>query len=171
MKKITDVFEKIDSLIFFVAQAAVFIMMIVTMADVIMRYVFNRSILIAYTFSGEYLMVILVFLSLSYVMKMGGHIRLDLFIRHFPEKFMKFLDIVYLLLAAGLMFVIGYQGMLLTSEAYINNYTAAGIIPWPTWLSVVWVPIGSYMFTLRLLLLAIQTLFNVKTNELNESSN
>ncbi|WP_260287169.1 TRAP transporter small permease [Peribacillus aracenensis] len=167
MKKVMNLFDKVDSVIFFVAQIAVFIMMILISADAFMRYVFNQSIVGAYQFSEKYLMVILVFLSISYVWKLGGHIRIDLLTQFMPNKLVKVLDILYTLAAACLIFLIGYQAMISTQEAYINNYVAAGLIPWPTWLSWVWVLIGPYIFTIRLLLSVVYMLltFNQEDSE------
>ena len=161
MKKVTDIFDKIDSVFFFIAQIAVLIMMLLTTADAIMRYVFNQAIMGAYHFSENYLMVIVVFLSMSYVMKMEGHIRIDIFLQYLPKKLVKVFDIIYPMLAAALMFAIAYQGMNMTIENYVNKSVAVGLIPWPIWLSWIWVPIGAYMFTLRLLLVSIQNLLGL----------
>lgn len=158
MKKVTDIIDKIDSVFFFIAQIAVFIMMLLTTADAAMRYIFNHAIIGAFYFSEKYLMVIVVFLSISYVMKMGGHIRIDMFLRYLPKTLVKVLDIIYPLLAATLMFAIAYQSMHVTIGYYVTKSVEAGLIPWPIWLSWIWVPIGAYMFTLRLLLISIQNL-------------
>lgn len=167
MKKVMNLFDKVDSVIFTVAQVAAFIMMILTTADTLMRYVFNHPIIGAYYFSENYLMVIIVFLSISYVWKLGGHIRIDLFIQYMPKRVVRVLDIIYALAVACLMFVIGYQAMLMTQEAFVNNNVAAGIIPWPTWLSWIWIPIGAYIFTIRLLLSVVYMLltFNQEDSE------
>ncbi|KAB2336216.1 TRAP transporter small permease [Cytobacillus depressus] len=171
MKKVIDVFDKIDSFLFFIAQIAVLIMMLLTTADAVMRYIFSKSITGAYFFTEKYLMVIVVFLSMSYVMKMKGHIRIDLFIQYLPKRLVKVMDIIYTLLAAVLMFVIAYQAMFMTEEAFVNHYVATGLIPWPIWLSWIWVPIGAYMFTLRLLLIAFQSLLNFNTTDENNGQN
>jgi TRAP-type C4-dicarboxylate transport system permease small subunit len=167
MKKVMNLFDKIDSFLFFIAQIAVFIMMILITADAVMRYVFNQSIVGAYHFSEKYLMVIIVFLSISYVWKLGGHIRIDLLTQYMPNKLVRALDVIYTLAAAFLLFFIGYQAMLSTHDAYVNNYVAAGLIPWPTWLSWVWIPIGAFIFTIRLLLNVVNMLltFNQEDSE------
>jgi TRAP-type C4-dicarboxylate transport system permease small subunit len=158
MKKIIYVFEKIESGAYILAQIAAFIMMLLTSADAAMRYIVHKPIVGAYEFSESYLMVIIIFLSMSYVMKEKGHIRIDIFIEKMPKKFVDFLDRIYLLLAAAFMLALGYQGMVMTDEAIVNNYVSSGLIKWPTWASVIWVPIGAYLFTLRLVLEFVQSL-------------
>ncbi|MBO0959989.1 TRAP transporter small permease [Neobacillus sp. MM2021_6] len=165
MKKLVFVFEKMESGAYVLAKIAAFIMMLLTSADAAMRYVVHKPIIGAYEFSESYLMVILIFLSMSYVMKEKGHIRIDIFTDKMPKKFVEFLDKIYLLLAAALMFAIGYQGLVMTEEALINNYVSAGLIKWPTWASVIWVPIGAFLFTLRLLVNFVQSLMPSKESE------
>src|SRR5690606_22888032 len=96
MKKAAQLFDKIDYAFFFVAKIAVLIMMFITTADAVMRYLFNQALVGAYHFSEKYLMVIIVFFSLSYVMKMKGHISIDLFKKYLPKKLVKVLDMIYM---------------------------------------------------------------------------
>jgi TRAP-type C4-dicarboxylate transport system permease small subunit len=170
MRRILRVFNRIDSGLFTVAQIVVILMMLVTTFDSIFRYLLKKGIPGAYEFTADYLMVALVFLSISYVWKMGGHINIDILYQRFPTKLKKFLSIIYMLLIAGLMFGIGYQAMIVTVEAYVNNYVSAGIVRWPTWLSWVWIPIGSYIFTIRLTLTALIMLFT-KDNLFDDEGN
>ncbi|MEI3606531.1 TRAP transporter small permease [Pseudogracilibacillus sp. SE30717A] len=162
MRKINMIVDKIDSAIFFIAQVAMFIMMLITALDAFLRYVFNSPLTGAYHFSEKYLMVIIVFFSISYVMRLNGHIKIDLLTEKMPEKLQRFFEVIYSLLAAVLMFLIGYKSMGVTYEAFINQYTSSGLIPWPTWLSWVWVPIGSYLFCLRLLIHSINSALGIK---------
>lgn len=160
MKLAVKIFDRIESGFFFIAKIALFVMMILTTVDAIMRYVFNHALIGAYTFTENYLMVIVAFLSMSYVMKLKGHIRIEFLTERMPKSLAKWLNVIYLLAAAGFMFAVGYKSMHVTWEAYVRNYVATGVIPWPTWLSWVWVPLGAYLFTLRLLLTAYATLTN-----------
>jgi TRAP-type C4-dicarboxylate transport system permease small subunit len=155
------IFDRIDEAFFFLAKIGVFLMMLLTTIDSLGRYFFHHPIAGAYEFSEKYLMVAIVYLSISYVMKLDGHIRVDIVIEKFPVKIQNALNSIYYLLGAGLMFVIGYQGMLATLEAWENNYVGAGVIAWPTWASVIFVPIGTYMFALRLIFMCISNIINI----------
>lgn len=158
MKKIHVFFDKLDRSLFFIAQVAVVVMMLTTVGDVLGR-MFDRPLIGAYEFTENYLMVIAVFLSLSYVMKMKGHIKVDVLVQRFPAIYVRVLDVLFMLMGAALMLMMGYQGVLMTVDAWVNKYTSSGLIPWPTWLSVVWVPIGAFMFVLRLILEAVKVAF------------
>lgn len=127
-------------------------MMLLTSADAIFRYFFHQAIIGAYEFTEKYLMVIVVFLGMSYVMRTKGHIRIDIIVERLPEHVVSWFQGLFYLFGAGLMFAIGYQSMMATHEAFVKGYTSAGLIAWPTWLSIIWVPIGAYVFSIRLLL-------------------
>lgn len=145
-------------------------MMLVTSADASFRYLFDSPIMGAYDFTKDYLMVIAVFLSFSYVMKVNGHIKVDMLVERLPIGLVKLLNIIFLLIGALLMLVIGYQGLLTTEEAWVNNYTSTGIIPWPTWLSVIWVPIGSFLFVVRLLIETIKIVMGLNSYSEHEAN-
>ena len=58
-----------------VAVLATFTMMLLTTADAIGRYVFNRPILVAYELTTNYLMIAAVFLAMPYAYRQGANIR------------------------------------------------------------------------------------------------
>lgn len=136
-------------------------MMLLTAFDAISRYVFEAGITGAYEVTERYLMVILVFLSISYVQKVDGHIRLDILFERFPQKLQDSLNIVYYLLAAALMFFIGYGGAMITYNAVVNNLQMSGLVNYPLWLSYIWIPIGSFLVVIRLFLLSISLATNL----------
>jgi TRAP-type C4-dicarboxylate transport system permease small subunit len=58
-----------------VAVVATFLMMVLTTADAVGRYVFNRPILVAYELTTNYLMIAAVFLAMPYAYRQGANIR------------------------------------------------------------------------------------------------
>ena len=57
------------------AVIATFVMMLLTTADAIGRYVFNRPILVAYELTTNYLMIAAVFLAMPFAYREGANIR------------------------------------------------------------------------------------------------
>lgn len=167
------VFDWTERFMFGLSQAAVFVIMLLTTADVIARYFFKHAIVGAYEFTEKYLMVMVVFFGMSYVMKMRGHIRVDILSDRLPKRVMRGFESVFFLLGAALMLVIAYQGTLSTHEAFVRGFKSTGIIPWPTWLSLIWVPIGAFAFSIRLLLESAAAMLDTFKNgdrRLNEHS-
>jgi len=76
------------------------IMMMLTVVDVVLRYVFDRPIMGGMEMT-EYLMVCVGTLGLAWCALQGAHIRVDLVVSKFPQKAQKFIDSTnYLLLIA-----------------------------------------------------------------------
>ena len=72
MRALLDVCERFLTLL---AVAATAIMMLLTTADAIGRYVLNRPILVAYELTTNYLMVVAVFLAMPFAYRQGANIR------------------------------------------------------------------------------------------------
>ncbi|OUM87910.1 MAG: hypothetical protein BAA01_10695 [Bacillus thermozeamaize] len=157
MKLILRYFDRLERAMFLVSQIAVFLMMILTTADAVCRYVLRQPIVGVFEFTTNYLMVITVFLSMSYVMRIKGHITIDLITERLPAKWVGYFRMVFLFLGAVMMFILGYQGVGLTIEAWEKGYTTMGLIPWPMWISYVCIPIGMFLFCIRLLFEIVHT--------------
>ncbi|MBY7144508.1 TRAP transporter small permease [Virgibacillus sp. NKC19-3] len=161
MKKVIYGFDKLERYTVILAQLAIVVMMIIITVDAVSRYVFSQSIIGVYEFTERYLMIAAIFLSMSYVSKIDGHIKLDLVIDKLPVKIARSFNLIFLLLGAAFVFGIGYQGMVMTYDAWVRNIVSTGLIPWPVWLSYIWVPIGAYLFTVRLILQFINSMLNI----------
>ncbi|WP_179151842.1 TRAP transporter small permease [Oceanobacillus senegalensis] len=160
-------FTKLENFFLRFSQLALVIMMILTSLDALSRYIFSQSIIGAYEITEMYLMVILVFLSMSYVQKIDGHIRLDILFERLPSRLQDTLNIVYYLLGALLMGFIGYQGLLMSLNAWQNNLVMSGLINFPLWLSYIWVPIGSFLIMIRQIILSIMLILGIPKEEVD----
>lgn len=67
----------------FLAVVATFVMMLVTTADAVGRYVFNRPILVAFELTTNYLMIAAVFLAMPFTYREGGNIRVTFLVDRF----------------------------------------------------------------------------------------
>lgn len=160
LKKIIRWFDFLESFFFNIAKIAVIVMMILITFDAFGRYVFNQPIPGGYKLVESYLLVMVVFLSLSYVMKMNGHINVTLLIDRFPYKVKKVIENILLLFALLFILLLAYVSLNQTIEAYQKNLTELGIIEWPVWLVYVWVAIGSVLFIIRILIQIVESIFS-----------
>lgn len=158
MDGFTKWFDRLEIIFLRLSQVALVIMMLLTTADAISRYVFKQSIVGAYEMTELYLMVAAVFLSMSFVQKIDGHIRLDILFDRFPTRVQNGLNAVFYIVTAALFFFIGLKGFTMTVEAF--QYLAAGLINLPLWLSYIWIPIGSFLLVIRLLFTAVRSTMN-----------
>lgn len=98
-----------------IAGIVLFSMMILTAIDVVCRYFFNASILGVYEIT-EFMMVSLIFFSLSYAQKLKGHVAVNLLVdrlgiksRHIFDVLNFVVTIIFLLLIAGMSFSQGLE--------------------------------------------------------------
>ena len=82
--------------------------MVLTTFDLLSRKFFNYSIPSLYEFTEDYLMVGLVFLTISYVYTAGGHVRVTIFEKYYPPYFKGPLELQ--IQSQRALFIFYYQG-------------------------------------------------------------
>lgn len=134
-----------ESIIAFILAA----MTLVTFAQVIARYVFNYSFVWALELS-MYLFGALIFLGMSYGVRVGAHIGVDALIRVLPRKTAHVLTII------GTILCIVYAGIIVYgSWIYVEKMHMIGImaqdLPIPQWVPRLVLPVGYILLIWRLL--------------------
>lgn len=84
------------------------IMMLLTVADVILRYFLNRPIPGSFEIT-VFMMVVLVSLSLAYTGLRGGHVNVDIVLTHIPPKARAILNSITGFICAVLFAVVSWQ--------------------------------------------------------------
>lgn len=130
---------------------ALFSIMLVTVLDVVRRYLFNAPLTWAYDVTAQYLMVAAFFLALSYTLRVEGHMRVDLVLNAVRSPTVR----AWLLGvgdALALLLFLATFGVSLGSAwaAWIDVEVLPGEIPLPVWLARVFVPLGTLILVLRL---------------------
>lgn len=133
-----------------VAAVFMFAIMVIIVVDVASRYLLNSPLPWAFDVVSMYLMVGLFFLMLSDTLRVDAHVRVDMLYAKASPLARHFMDLVSSILALGV-----FIGILLTSARTTWNSWSAGdvltgIIPWPAWLSHVFIPVGVALLVLRL---------------------
>ncbi|MFC4671402.1 TRAP transporter small permease [Seohaeicola nanhaiensis] len=125
--------------------------MVIVVADVVGRYVFNSPFSWSYDLIGLYLMVAAFFLALPDALTHHDHIAVDLFRDSFPPRFKHAaLAIGYSGASLGIG-LIGWGGWLRFTEAWANDDRIAAAVAWPTWVAYALVALGSAAMLLRCL--------------------
>jgi TRAP-type C4-dicarboxylate transport system permease small subunit len=130
--------EKLTSAI---AACFMFAIMIIVFADVVMRYVFNRPFSWAYDLISLYIMAGVFFLSLSGV---------DILLPRFSAAIQRLCIIISNLVGLAIFIPITWLGYLRALDNLSSGDVLAGAIPWPTWASAAFVPVGAGILALRL---------------------
>jgi TRAP-type C4-dicarboxylate transport system permease small subunit len=106
--------------------------LLITM-DVILRYVFNRPIPGSYEIS-EALMVLIVFLALSYTQARKGHLRVLMVVYRMPPRVRTALELFALLFNLGILGLIAWQGGSMALIAWKTKSISMGIFGFPLWI-------------------------------------
>lgn len=161
LKKAYDLFFKILSPInrfmFYGALISLAIMMFLTAFDVIGRYFFNYPIIGGYEIT-EYLMVILVALSLGYCGIIKGHVEIELVIEHLPKRTQLILGCITSFLGMALFLVITWQTFIYIGDNIASSVSTA-TLQIPAWPFVLILAIGIGIFLLVLLLRFLEFLY------------
>ena len=127
------------------------VMMVITTFDVLARKIFDYSIPSLYEFTGDYLMVALVFLSLSYVYVKGGHVRVTMFLGLVPKAIRPVLNKLLELSALALFVLITIEGWENAIRAFRFNEVSSSLLAYPLAPALFLIPIGAGMLSIRLI--------------------
>ena len=78
--------DRVERILVRIAAFALVAMVALTTGDALSRYFFNAPVTGAMELNNEFLMPALVFFMVSYVYRMGGHVRVTLLSDHFPPR-------------------------------------------------------------------------------------
>lgn len=137
-------------------QGIIVLMVLVTVADVFLRYIFNMPILGSYEVT-ELMMVVLVFASLGYTMAMKGHVCVDLVVSRFSAKTQAIIESVTTLLALFLFSMVVWRNVLHAGTVWERNDVSAELFI-PLGPFVLFVALGAAVLFLVLLVHFFQSL-------------
>ena len=109
-KRISKKLGWLSSKLAYVGAVALFVMMCLTAADVIGRYLFNRPITGVFELT-EYLVLILIFSFIGYTQSQKGHVAVDLLSTKFPGSIRTIIEICNHIACLLLMGLITWMGV------------------------------------------------------------
>ena len=128
LQKTLNWFDKINrflvALLKYIAIWILAAMMFLTAVDVFLRYIFNSPITGSFELV-EYMMAVIVPLSIVFCAHQRSHINVDLIIERFPAGTRSVLAFIMNLLSLGLFLLITWQTFLYIGEEYDSKLTSA----------------------------------------------
>ncbi len=133
-----------------VAVLSIFIMMVLTTADAIGRYLFSFPIAGAYEFTEKYLMVIAVYLGASYTYRGGSTIRITLLVDRLPSGVKMALQVFAQIFSICYGFFLLVPAVQAVLRAYDQKITLSSpqLPLWPPFMAI---PIGLLLMSLFML--------------------
>jgi TRAP-type C4-dicarboxylate transport system permease small subunit len=149
-----NLFERFLRLLALAAGIVLLILMVFTVLDVFLRYVFNAPFRSIYEFT-KYMMALIVFFGIAYCGWVGQHIAVDVFARWLDRPALRFLPALLSFLGAGLFLLIAYQT---TIETIATIDQKSNLLLWPHFPFRFTVAFGSVLFAVVMLIQGTQSL-------------
>ena len=131
-----------------VSAAFVLLLMILVVADITGRYVFNSPVPMAYEF-GSFMLVFIVFLALASTQRAGAHIRVEFVTLRLPPRARTCLDILAYCLGILVYATILWRGFGWAYTSWQVGDYVAGLINIPRYPSQFVVPLGAAILCLQ----------------------
>lgn len=151
---VSAVIEFIETAFAATARLCLFLIMMIVVADVLLRYIFHNPLAWSYTLIGSYLMVALFFLMLSNTLHVNQHIAIDIFQGVFPLRIREIALGLGYLASAVVISLIAWHSWLRWNTAFQADERLAAAIPWPTWITYAILTVGVALLVLRTVLRA-----------------
>jgi C4-dicarboxylate transporter, DctQ subunit len=127
-----------------------------SVANVIGRFVFNRSLYFAEELN-QFLIVLVTFVGIGYAARKGRHIRMSALYDQLGDRLRKILMTVIAGLTSVVMFVLAYY-----SYRYVSDVARLGTLTpslrIPLWWTYIWVPVGFVVTGIQYLLTVVRNL-------------
>jgi TRAP-type C4-dicarboxylate transport system permease small subunit len=139
-----------------IGQVTLVLMVLLTVADVCLRYVFNRPILGSYELT-EFMMAVLVFSTIGYTMAVKGHVVVDLVFNQLPQRARDILECITSFMAFILFAIVTWRNVLQAHTAWErHDVTAELFIPISPF--ILFVALGIAVLSLVLFVQFVQSL-------------
>ncbi|WP_165820844.1 TRAP transporter small permease [Pueribacillus theae] len=165
MAHITSLFNRIEKILLATSAFTLLVMMLWIFTDVILRFFLNRPIPGTIELTGEYLMVLLVYLSLSYTYKVDGHVKVTMFEEKFSINIKKITTFITNLLAAFFFIYISILNFLNGLEHFQMGIKSSGVLNYPLAPAFMIISLGLLTISLRLLIECIAILIQQNTKK------
>ena len=148
LKRMSWIIEALAERIGRTASFLVFLIMFITTAEVVSRYVFNHPTAYAWPINRQLFGIFILFAG-SYTMKEGGHIRIEIFYQYFPPLLKRISRVISL--AAFLIFL----GVLVWQSAWmgLNSLDMLEKVPggfrMPLYPFKLLMPVAAFLFLLE----------------------
>ena len=162
MKLLNKWFDKIDRFFLFIAAGTIFLMMVWIFIDVILRYFFNRPIAGTMEITGEYLLVIIVYLSISFTQKQNGHVNVDLLLNKLSKGTKRIVGLITNLAALFLFIILGINNFQEGLKNFAKDIRSPGVLDYPLAPALMIISLGILLLSIRLLFDSINILRNKK---------
>ena len=151
LTKVSNVFDRTISYAAFLAASLLVFTMLSVSAEVVQRYLFNRTIpwLLEVI---ENLLLFITLLASAWVLKKEGHVKLDLLLNYLSPRNQALLNTLSSIIGAIVFLVVTWYSVETTIKLYqLGYYDVETILQTPKWILLTVIPFGSFLLFIQLL--------------------
>ncbi|MFC1861850.1 TRAP transporter small permease subunit [Chloroflexota bacterium] len=168
VSKAPDIWRKVGYVITTGAAYFVLVLALAVSADAIMRYAFNKPLL-GVLESTSLVMAYIVFLSLSYTLAIGGHVRVTLFLRRMGIRSRLWAETLDCLLGLFFFGSLAYYSWWFFWSSFLVKEIMPAIVSLPFYVGKFAMPVGMFMMFIQFLLQLIAVWVNPQSTLSSES--
>jgi TRAP-type transport system small permease protein len=109
LQHVIKIFQRLSTYLAYIGAFTLFLMMCLTMTDVVGRCLFNRPVVGAFELT-EFMVLVIIFAFLAYAQAYKVHINVDLFVRFIPKKLKIYIEILNHIACLAIMILITWMG-------------------------------------------------------------
>lgn len=162
-RKVNDITNFINNITHKIGYVLLFGLMLVTVVDVLMRFLFNSPIKGTMELT-EIVVAMVVFFSLGMGQIMGNHLEIDFLVNKFPIKVQRVVQIIIYLIGTLLLVLLTWK-LFELGVSSMNSGEVKGDLGLPVYIVIFLVTIGSIGFTLTYLAALLTTVTKVVVNK------
>ena len=144
--------ERFEDALAIGSAVAVFLIMVIVVADVALRYLLNAPLPWSFDLISIYLMGAAFFLSVSHTLRLEHHVNVDIAYQGFPLTVRRLLKLVGWVASALLFGWIVWLAAATAFDRYTKGDVIVGAYTWPTWIPAAIAALGFGAMVVRLAL-------------------
>jgi TRAP-type C4-dicarboxylate transport system permease small subunit len=148
LKFAETIFEFAISAFLFISGVLLTLIILAVCTDVVMRYLFNRPIFWVAELS-EYSLLYITFLGTAWLLKQGGHVKIDLFTSRLAPKKRERLAIVSGIIGIFISVVFTYYGFKVTWDLFERGVFNPTLLEFPKGPLIAVIPIGFFLLLIQ----------------------
>ena len=126
-------------------------LLLIVIHEVIVRYVFDSPTLFSVELS-EYLLVLVVFMSIGWVLKEDRHVAVSFVVDLLPRKVRLGMNVLTSVLTMAFLGILVWKGGKTAVTAYTGDYHSSSLLNFPMWIPYVLIPLGALVLSLQYLI-------------------
>ena len=160
MTFLSRLLNKADHFFAGISAVAIFVMIVWIVANIFSRQMFGTPIGGTVEIMGEYFLVIIVYLSLSYTQQKGAHITVDFLLEKLPNVWRGMILVLVNLLAAIAFIVVGISNIDTAMEYFAKDIRSLSVLHYSLGPSILVITIGVFLLSFRLILESLLIILN-----------